>query len=700
MAESKDVRVATGRKDCYVGCQVSTISLLRARATSRSVVQGLAVLFDIRLVVIIGVCTFLTILVAQLPFKYHFVIGSASGPTRDQQFLHGFYPSGELKGDQARGRKDAARWSVAQEAQIEIPGVGRRGVVVSLEIVSHRAQWEPDAPPTVVQLQSGSRPPVPITLRREGAIYQFYLPPQALDDGRLRLSPTTTVWRSTGGDSKRRLGIAIARTVSVESTSFDGLVLPDREMLVGWLLALVWFWVLVRVIGFARRSAQHILLPLAVALPSLLLLDPARVGLSGDWLARVGLSMLMLATVCSLSLPILFRRLDVVVPLSLRRWLILLIVLSFGLKYGGRLYPESFPGDIQLHINRYFGAINGQLYLMAKHRGLPFPFPPGLYVLLAPLTLTGLDIRDLFQLAAGLLEASAVLLVYLIVRYSGGGARLGIVAAAIYTLTAAGYMTIWHSFQTHISTQWFGTLLMLVLVAGWPRYRTKSIGATITLLVALVFLGHIGQFINTVLLGLLIVPVLWWRSRQNSATRASVYWLLVAGLVAGGMAALFYYSAFADQIINQIVEAAKGGLNAMTHKKNIPRSTTLQVLWQGGLITHFGFFPVALAVPGALLLGMSRMRRSVLLPLVWSTFAVSTSQALLPLVTLSSLTTRWLTFAAWAITVTSAGATLQLWRRGRVGRLVVVMMGLYVCWITAVVVVNAMVLNVAPIEPF
>src|SRR5205085_2128658 len=100
-----DVRVATDY--CYVECPVSTISISHARAASRSLIQGLSALFDWRLAIIIGVCAFLTLLVTQLPFSYHFIIGSANGPTRDQQFLHGFYPSGELKGEQARGRKDS-----------------------------------------------------------------------------------------------------------------------------------------------------------------------------------------------------------------------------------------------------------------------------------------------------------------------------------------------------------------------------------------------------------------------------------------------------------------------------------------------------------------------------------------------------------------------------------------------------------------
>ncbi|NJO82419.1 MAG: hypothetical protein HC828_06075 [Blastochloris sp.] len=652
-------------------------------------------LFDWRLGVVVASCALLALLMTQLPFSYRFSVGVPSGPARDAQFLGSFYPPGRVEDKPLPGRKDFARWSRAQSSFLELRGVGRRGVVVEFEVVSHRAQWDSTAPPTVVRLRSDDFAIAPLPLRLEGAHYRVYVPPEALADGRLLLSPDTDVWQSQGNDRDRRLGIAIARTVTVRSVSHNGLVTPDQQMLWGWTLGLVLLWLSVRIAGFGANGALGLTLPLAVALPLLLPLDPPRVALTGDWLFSAGLLGLLTAVVSIGGVPLLLRRAGALPAAGLLRWLILLMVISVALKYGGRLFPGSMTGDLQLHVNRYTGALHGQLYLEAEHRGLPFPFPPGHYLILAPIVLLGQNIRDVFQYTAGMFEAAAVLLMYLIVVIAGGSKRLGVVAAAVYALTSAGYMLIWHSFQTHIGAQWFQIALILMLVALWPRYRERGGWAIIALLTAIVFLSHIGQFLNTLLLGLLVAPVIWFRAR-DAQERTSATWLLIAGVIAGALAGLLYYSAFIDRIWEQTIIAATGGLNTLTGKRPIPREETLRVLWSGGLITHFGFFPVALAVPGVLLLAQWLKRRTPALSLIWLTFAVSLSQALLPLWTLSALSTRWFTFATWAIALTGAAAFLALWRRGRVARLVTLAIAAYIIWIAILVFVQAMALNIHP----
>lgn len=434
-------------------------------------------------------------------------------------------------------------------------------------------------------------------------------------------------------------------------------------------------------------------------LPAAALISAPRFGFTGSWIVPVGLMSLALGALTAWRLPPLLRRLDVLPGDSILSWLMLLIVLSFALKYGGRLYPESMPGDIQLHVNRYGGALGGQIYLAAQHRGLPFPFPPGLYVLLAPLTLLGIDIRDLFQLTAGLFEAAGVLLVYLLVVRTGRTAAHGLAAAAIYALTAVGFMTTWFSFQTQTAAQLFQVALMYVLAARWPHYGDRWTWGLLVMLMVQVFLGHIGQFLNSVLLGMLVIPAMWLRAR-TAEERAGVGWLLAAGIAACAFVGLFYYSAFLQLILEQVAGVASGGLNEVTGKQPIPPMRTLEVLWDGGLITHYGLFPVLLAVPGAALIAARRARSPMLPALLLGTFAVTVSQAVLPLVTLSSISTRYLSYAAWAVAVAGGLGWLHLRRRGTAARAAALAMALYVAWITAIVFVDAMFLRRPPIEPF
>jgi hypothetical protein len=98
--------------------------------------------------------------------------------------------------------------------------------------------------------------------------------------------------------------------------------------------------------------------------------------------------------------------------------------------------------------------------------------------------------------------------------------------------------------------------------------------------------------------------------------------------------------------------------------------------------------------------GAGGHRGAALQVLVWVTLLVSLSQAMLPLITLSSITTRWLMFSAWAVAVGGALGLAQLWRRGRGARVVAITMALYVGWLTLALFIAAMALRQAPIEPF
>jgi hypothetical protein len=277
--------------------------------------------------------------------------------------------------------------------------------------------------------------------------------------------------------------------------------------------------------------------------------------------------------------------------------------------------------------------------------------------------------------------------------------RLGLVAAATYTLTAGGSMTAWFAFFSHVSTQWYQLLLVLVLASAWPRYSDRLTWWGIVLLFTQVALGHIGTFINLAIFSVLIVPLLWLGARTAEGRRATVH-LLTAGLTAAAFVFVTYYSVRLPQFLAVFQGIASEGMSDFTGKRPIPRSETLRVLWQGGLIEHFGFFPALLALPGAYLLVRGRAGRGALPWLMLATALSSLSQAVLPFITLSSITSRWLMFSAWVFAAASAPATAWLWRRGRAGRWTVLAMAGYVLWITAVVWIEAMTMRLPPIEPF
>ena len=668
-------------------------STAQARLETRTALRtASAVLFDWRLGGLIGLWLLLTLVLFQVPLSYSFNIGQLVGPGSDRPFLRGFYPS------EGSGATQRIQWSKGDEAYLEVPGVGRRGVVVTLDIASHRAQWISPETPTVLRVQMSDGSVVPITLRQPGAQYQIYVPPHLMNDGVLRLGLHTDAWQREG-DSRDELGIALTRQIWIESVPSVGFVLPDRALLFAWPLGLFLLWVTLRMIDFSPRMTWWLLLPIAVGTPLFLLTEAPRLGFTSRWIIQVSALSVVFAALCQWIIPPLLRRFNALPSPTILRWLLFLTVASFALKYGGRLYPESMPGDLQLHVNRYTLTTHGSVYIAAQHRGLPFPFPPAIYLTLAPFALTGIDIRFWFEFSAGLFEASTVVLLYLLMTSAGASPRLGLIAAATYALTAAGFMTTWFAFETQVAAQWFFIALMLALVAGWPHYRSRLLWWGIVLLMIQVFLGHIGLFMNTVLLGLLALPMIWFylRSREERQGVVRIFW---AGFTACLFVGLFYYTGFMNMIVEQVVGVATVGLNEVTERTPTPRAESLEAVWQDGLITHFGFFPVLLMIPGTILLIRGKLGRSILPWLVFSSVLVSVSQGILPFITLSTITTRWLMFSAWAVAVVGALGFWMLWQRGRSARVIVIAMASYVCWIAMMIWLEAMTLRQPPVEPF
>jgi hypothetical protein len=663
---------------------------LRAALTSLT-----TALFDWRPWALMIGCVALLLVCTQVPQQYTFEIGRIVGTGSDLPFMRGFHPH------ERSAEGVGYRWSKAEEASIELPGLGRRGVIVYFDVISHRAQWDLGEP-TLLTLRSGDLEAFTFPLRLEGSSYQVYLPPEALPDGVLRLEVRTPVWQKEG-DSRDELGVAIGGHVRVRTVASGGFVWPDRALLFGLPIAVGLLWCSLIVLRFPRRDALLMLLPVAIVAPLLVLYDAPRLGFGSTWMVQFGLISVASALVSVWLIPSVLDRLGAPASSSVLRWLGLLVAMSFALKYGGRLYPDAMPGDLQLHVNRYTGTITGQVYIPAQHRGLPFPFPTGPYLLLAPFTLLGIDIRTLLPISAGLFEATTVLLLYVLGVRVLRSQKIGLLMGAIYAVTSAGFMTSWFAFETQIVAQWFSIVLFVLLAVTWPRFDWRVWAATL-LLLSQVFLGHIGLFINVGILGVLAVPLLWWRARSDAERRAALR-LLTVGVVASLFAFLFFYSAFMGMIIEQVTGVAQSGLVEVTGRAPIPRETTLWVTWEGGLITHYGFFPVLLMVPGLVLLWVGRdsvpvAQRTLLSILLVLTLLVSAWQAVLPLFTLSSITTRWLMFSGWAIVLGGAVGALKLWRRGWAARVVSVGMSLYVGWLTLTLFLTAMALRKPPIEPF
>ena len=246
-----------------------------------------------------------------------------------------------------------------------------------------------------------------------------------------------------------------------------------------------------------------------------------------------------------------------------------------------------------------------------------------------------------------------------------------------------------------------------------------SLVATLFLLQSLVYLGHFGFWMNMTLLGGMGLAALLVSTARGRRSWGS-FWMLLAAFVAAELfAALVYYSAYTGLFIAQAQATATGGLTGLANRGPTDRALLWNNLWDNGFRTHFGFFPVPLALCGLVLLARRttnderrttvnrEYEQRILVVGRWSlvvfmagTFLIALLFGSLPFITGSTLSTRWLMFSAWAIAVGAALIAPLLWRSGRAGRWLVYAMGGYILWITASQWLGALAWRIRPPEPF
>lgn len=676
----------------------------------------------------------------QLPLRYGFDVGREEGPGSDLPYLQGFNTA-------EQDELGTYRWS-DDGATIVVPGVGARELLVRLTWLPTPAAAAAVAP-TSYRLAAGGVALGELPLRPEGGAQLVVVPAAAVANGTLALTIATATFMLDG--DPRSLGARLSG-VEVVGLGGGGLAAPDWPAAMAWLGAVTLGWMAARASFGPQRGAEAGHLTAygwhaeragrepehlravraeaaraaagggreavgALAVGALLvalaaLLDPPRWAF-GAQAALVACALAYpLAHGLRWGLPRAARGLGVPLDATSLGWLCFMAVISFALRYGGRLYPDSMHGDIGFHHNRFNEAVWGLIYIVSVNRGVDFPYPPGPYAVVAPLTLLGLGPRTLLQLAAALADALSAAVIYAIATRVAGQ-RTALLAAGIYVFTAATFMTTWWSFSTHIFTQLFHLLLVAGLcwaLAAWQEEGGARRAAWVVGVVALsslVFLGHFGFLINTALLLGLLVAGVWAASWRGEAWARRARWPLTAAVgAAGALAALFFYTAYIPMFLGQIETAREGGLTAVAGRGPVSRAVMWQRLWRDGLLVHFGLFPLALMPAGVWLIARGSRGEAGLSPrravlwLMLGSLAVAGAFAIFPFVAGVTNSPRWLMFIAWVVAVGAAVAVAALWRRGRWGRLATVAMGAVVLANTAWIWVGPMLWRIRPPEPF
>lgn len=686
------------------------------------------------LYVLLACMLFGFLLAVQLPLLYSVDVGVEEGYGGDLPLVRGF----NTAEDDFHG---TYRWT-ADKARIVMPGLGQRAVTLHLNFFPISAQVA-TVGPKVINLWIDETQLAVLPVRQTGATYLVHVPAALMHNGTLDVLIRTQTFDPPDPDDPRALGTPLNRITVTAPTSWP-FAAPDWGAVVMWLLAAVFFWAtILRTLIAVPRKLWWATLFLSVLVPPIVLaaiLDPPRWSFGAQPAFISAASGYLLVLLLRPALAPLAVRLSIPMTAQSLGWLLLIIVVAYEMRYGGRLYPYSMHGDIGFHTNRFNEVVRGHVFLLSRNRGVNFPYPPGPYILLAPFALIRPAPPVLLELSAALVEAMSAPLIYTIVARALGKTPIpsvthtALLAAAIYLFTAAGFMTTWWSFDTHIYAQFFTLLLITVVHDMVLRSRVTLDSAHQTpdieqkkairdqrlpnnhpssfvlrpssfvgvfVLCSLVFLGHFGFFINTILLGSLMVLLLGIASWRGMTWARKLYiFLLLAGAGAGIVALALFYSLYIPLFLEQARVTATGGLTELAQRPPAERSHLWHVLWEAGFVQHFGFFPVLLAPFGTWLLLQRGYCARVTVALLLGSFLVSLVFALLPFITLSTQSTRWLMFSAWAIALSAAVSVDRLWRWKRSGQLVVIAMAGFVLWNTIMLWIGPMLWRIRPPEPF
>ena len=310
------------------------------------------------------------------------------------------------------------------------------------------------------------------------------------------------------------------------------------------------------------------------------------------------------------------------------------------IKLAGTLFPAYLPTDTLFHANRFTATISGNFFTTAFGQGQTYPYPPGTYLLVAPLALLFADLRWLLPMCSIVLDASTVFVLAFMLR--SYGKTLAGWACVLYAVMPVTVLVHWQGGFTQSVGQWFGVLLIAAIAERASAQPNQS--RRLWLLLALGLLasvGHFGALLNLGLMSVLLFGLLV--VRRKAVLYACI--LPVAALVM----LLFYYSAFGSLFVQQLAN-----LTAASADQGGSRLFLLRrFVWELGIRDHYQGIYLGLALPPLAGL-MPRTERTTILRLLFGAMLLTSALLMLLQVTILFNPTRYLVFIYPAVAALAA----------------------------------------------
>lgn len=271
----------------------------------------------------------------------------------------------------------------------------------------------------------------------------------------------------------------------------------------------------------------------------------------------------------------------ILMRLSLPVWLriaLMAMLANIILKEMGVLAPGIYAIDIKFHANRFNEALWYSIYQYAEGRGTNYPYPPIIYLLMAPVVLPAEQlfvIHDVIHTVSVVIESSTiVVLAWLMHRLRWTSLQIALMST-VYVVLPAGFQLQWYATIAQSIGQWLGVLAMALSVIGINRWSVLAMfGAT---------LGHFGAFL-TVHLSMTLAAV------SQHLRRIAVWWWGVVVVVG-----IIYYSQFITLIVAQLGRL-KNTLEPTTFEQRL-----YDYIWEYGFVGHYNGVFVGLMIIGLLI---------------------------------------------------------------------------------------------------
>lgn len=453
------------------------------------------------------------------------------------------------------------RW-ISDVGEIVIPDApGNSLWEATLRLSGERA---PGLTPPLVEVRADDRVVARFETIQAFKDYTFRFSRGTFPPDELRLTITSATFDPPGEEDNRPLGVALDDVTLTPAR--DGGNAPFTFPISYAATVLGLLAGVAALLGYLGLGTAPIATLLGLGLGGVLIGQYTQPDISATYFDNL-LFVLVVLIAVTLALRPLVRRLFAAggVPLGQREEGLLCGLFFFGAAFhlAGVFFPGFGAHDIIFQTHRVEDVLRGNALLSTISSEWGYrrtPYPPALYILLAPLSaLSNAVLRDTslpLRLVPPIFDATSVFLIFYLLRRCRVPDPAPILAAACYTLIPATFQLLWWGFYSNLFGQWATLAALTLAVAHYSDLVRPKFFVALTAILSLALLSHPGTFVLTVSAVPLLAFILFFANGR--AERRNALAIGAALTLAGAIVFVLYYRHFTDLVLTQARDLVAG----------------------------------------------------------------------------------------------------------------------------------------------